>query len=66
MTSIKNWEGKRVTQVMFLLGESYWLQYVKLNGYSFEPTQKGLEKLSRNLDLNIPHLREYINYFLEA
>ena len=50
----------------FYLGKSYWNQYVYLNGYSFNPTDKGLKKLSKNLDLNIPHLRECINIFLEA
>ena len=50
----------------FEQGRGYWQQYIKLNGYSFEPTEEGLKKLSRNLDLNIKHLREYINFYLEA
>ena len=48
------------------LGRHYWYQYVTLNGYAMEPKKKGLEKLSKNLDLNIPHLRKAINKYLEA
>ena len=47
-------------------GQDYWFQYTRLNGYAFEPTSDGLAKLSRNLDLNVPHLRECINAYLEA
>jgi hypothetical protein len=50
----------------FAQGRDYWWQYTKLNGYAFEPNGEGLKKLSRNLDLNIPHLRKCINAFLEA
>jgi len=50
----------------FILAQSYWYEYIKLNGYSTEPTKDGLKKLSRNLDLNIPHLQEYINFYLES
>ncbi len=50
----------------FILGQSYWYQYIKLNRYSTEPTKDGLEKLSINLDLNITHLQEYINFYLES
>lgn len=47
-------------------GRSYWLQYVNLNGYSFEPTETGLQKLSRNLDINVTHLRRCIHLYLSA
>jgi hypothetical protein len=47
------------------LGQSYWLGYVRLNGYAFEANKDGLLKLSKNLDLNIRHLRECINLYLE-
>lgn len=47
-------------------GRDYWQQYVMLNGYAFRPTEDGLKKLSRNLDLNVPHLRKCINAYLEA
>jgi hypothetical protein len=50
----------------FELGRDYWMQYVKLNGYSWEPSEEGLKKLSRNIDINIPHLRKCINIYLEA
>lgn len=47
------------------LGRDYWHQYVRLNGYAFEPNLAGLRVLSRNLDLNIPHLRQCITLYLE-
>jgi len=47
------------------LGQSYWLQYVRLNGYAVEADKDGLLKLSKNLDLNIRHIRECINLYLE-
>lgn len=47
-------------------GRDYWQQYVTVNGYAFRPTEAGLEKLSRNLDLNVPHLRKCITAYLEA
>jgi len=47
-------------------GRDYWTQYVKVNGYSFSPKQAGLQKLSKNIDINIPHLRKCINAYLEA
>jgi hypothetical protein len=48
------------------MGRDYWFQYVRLNGYAFKPSEEGLKKLSRNLDLNVPHLRKCINAYLEA
>ena len=47
-------------------GRDYWYEYVRLNGYAFYPTEEGLKHLSRNLDLNIPHLRRCITRYLEA
>lgn len=47
-------------------GRDYWQQYVTVNGYAFSPTEDGLKKLSRNLDLNVPHLRKCINAYLSA
>jgi hypothetical protein len=51
---------------IFIEGRGYWQQYVTLNGYAFRPTDKGLKTLSRNLDINVPHLRRCINQFLQA
>ncbi len=47
-------------------GRSYWIQYVILNGYAFEPTESGLKRLSHDLDVSIPHLRHMIHMFLSA
>jgi hypothetical protein len=47
-------------------GRGYWQQYVAVNGYAFSPTEAGLRNLSRNLDLNIPHLLKCINAYLSA
>ena len=48
------------------LGSGYWLEYVRINGYSRQPTEKGLSKLSRLLDINKKHIRKAINLYLEA
>lgn len=45
-------------------GREYWLKYVQLNGYSFEPTESGLRVLSKNLNLNISYLRKCIYAYL--
>lgn len=50
----------------FREGSEYWLQYVVLNGYAFEPNAAGLRKLSRHLDIPVSHLRRRINFYLEA
>ncbi len=50
---------------MWREGRDYWYQYIKLNGYSWQQNQTGLEKLSKNIDINIKHLQKYINYYLE-
>jgi hypothetical protein len=47
------------------LGQSFWLEYVRVNGYSFEAKKDGLLKVSKNLDLNIRHLKECIIFFSE-
>ena len=56
----------KITCEEFERGRDYWWQYQKLNGYAFRPNEQGLKILSRNLDLNISHLRKHINKFLEA
>ena len=50
----------------FREGGEYWLEYVALNGYSFEPNAVGLRKLSRHLDISVSHLRRCISFYLEA
>ena len=50
----------------FIEGRDYWLYYVKINGYSFQPNEEGLRKISKLLDLNVPYLRKCINIYLEA
>ena len=50
----------------FREGGEYWWEYVALNGYSFKPNAAGLRKLSRNLDISVSHLRQCINFYLEA
>ena len=50
----------------FYLGKGYWLEYVRVNGYAWEPNQAGLKKLARMLDLTISHLKETINFYLES
>jgi hypothetical protein len=47
-------------------GRDYWYQYVRLNGYAFEPNDKGLKVLSQNLDVSVPHLRRCIHAHLSA
>ena len=50
----------------FAEGRTLWYEYIRVNGYSFRPTEKGLKELSRMLDLKISHIRKLINTFLEA
>lgn len=47
-------------------GRGYWIEYTRINGYAFYPTQEGLEKLARNLDLEISYIRRKITKYLEA
>ena len=51
---------------LFPLGRSYWYEYLKVNGDAMRPTEKGLKKLSKLLDINLPHLRKAIYIFLSA
>jgi hypothetical protein len=46
-------------------GRDYWGQYVRLNGYAFQPNVEGLKKLSRNIDISISRLRHCITIYLE-
>ena len=55
-----------MTESQFSEGRGYWLYYVKINGYAFRPTEAGLQKIARLLDLNVPYLRKTINVYLEA
>jgi hypothetical protein len=50
----------------FTQGRYYWYQYQKINGYAFRANESGLKKLSKNIDIEVSTLREYINIFLEA
>jgi hypothetical protein len=47
-------------------GRDYWLYYVKINGYSFIPNEKGLKKISKLLDLNKSYIKYCINLYLES
>ena len=53
-------------QEYFSTGKDLWLEYVRVNGYSFQPNNAGLTKLSRLLDLNKPYIQKCINAYLEA
>ena len=46
-------------------GSRLWQEYVRVNGYAFRPTQDGLRKLSRLLDLNVPYIAKCITKYLE-
>lgn len=48
------------------LGLSYWQEYVRINGYAFAPSDDGIRRLGRLLDLNSKHLRKCINAYLAA
>lgn len=56
------------TQMMMKarLGRGYWFEYVRVNGYAFRPTQAGIAKLSRRLDLTRAHISECIQSYLDA
>jgi hypothetical protein len=51
---------------LFYEGRDLWQEYININDYSFEPTEKGLTKLSKALDLKKSYLRERISAFLSA
>lgn len=50
---------------LFIEGRDYWLQYINLNGYAYNPTETGLRILAKNIDISIGHIRKCINIFLE-
>ena len=50
----------------FKEGRLLWFEYVKINGYSFEPKRDGLRKLARLLDLKQSYIQKLINFYLEA
>jgi hypothetical protein len=51
---------------MFVEGRDLWHEYVRVNGYSFEPKIQGIKKLSRLLDLKQCYIRKCINTYLEV
>jgi hypothetical protein len=51
---------------LFTEGRALWQAYINLNGYSFQPTEKGLSKLSQDLALKKTYLRQRINAFLSG
>lgn len=53
-------------QEQFQEGKSIWFEYVRINGYSFNPTKEGIKKLSILLDLNTDYITKMINNYLEA
>jgi hypothetical protein len=46
-------------------GKELWFEYVRVNGYAFNPNLNGLKKLCRLLDLNISWVKKRINLYLE-
>jgi hypothetical protein len=50
----------------YYLGKDYWFEYVRINGYSFNPKEKELKVLSKMLDLKVSHVRHCINTYLES
>ena len=48
------------------LGRSYWHEYVRVNGYAFEPKADGISKLARLLDLTPKHTRLAIRAYLNT
>jgi hypothetical protein len=48
------------------MGRSLWTEYVRVNGYAFKPSEEGLKKLSKLLDLNLTYIRKMIWLFLGA
>ena len=46
------------------LGHGYWQIYIKFNGYASIPREEGLDKLSKNLDLEKKYLLECIMLYL--
>ena len=50
----------------FKEGHALWSEYVRVNGYAFEPKKDGITKLARLLDLKQSYIQEHINFYLEA
>lgn len=50
---------------MFREGQALWFEYVRVNGYSFNPNKQGLQKMSRLLDLKQTYIAKLINFYLE-
>jgi hypothetical protein len=46
-------------------GKDLWFEYIRVNGYAFNPSDKGIKELSRLLDLNQKYIKERINFYLE-
>lgn len=53
-------------RIAFADGRAMWQEYVRVNGYAWKPTDAGLSKLARILDLRVSYIRQRINTFLEA
>lgn len=49
----------------FTEGRSLWYEYIRVNGYARNPTDAGLCKLSRLLDLKKTYISKLIWFFLE-
>ena len=47
-------------------GKMMWNEYVNINGYAFQPNKKGIDKLSKILDLNVKYLNKCIGLYLEC
>ncbi|CEG59314.1 hypothetical protein [Legionella fallonii] len=46
-------------------GKALWLEYINQNGYSSSFTIKGMNKLSKNLDLKPAYVRKCLSIYLE-
>ena len=53
-------------RTLFHEGKTLWQEYININGYSFQPTAKGITKLSKLLDLNKKYLLLRITTFLDS
>ena len=53
---------KKITE--WYEGRDLWHEYVRVNGYSFEPKDEGLKRLSRLLDLKVSYIRKRIHNYL--
>ena len=65
MVKLKTSMDPKTRRLLFAEGRDYWYQYLSINGYSLRPNRVGLQKLSHNLDINIPRLRRAINFFID-